>query len=197
MERAFTEYNGPPTRSPQRTMLSRCWLIGWTLPLATIACGAGTVAPTGHRAPTAVALNRNDGTPTPATPVEAMPPMMEDESSDRTAAPLASSATAAAPPSSTAFARRCGWVDNPTPQNWWITDRDGEWEIGAQGGRQANGDLPDFDGSEWVRTNGYHGYGCACLEVRVDVPSRAILEIRSATVIPLARCRADRALPRR
>jgi len=23
--------------------------------------------------------------------------------------------------------KRCGYLDNPTPANWWLTDRDGEW----------------------------------------------------------------------
>ena len=22
---------------------------------------------------------------------------------------------------------RCGWLVNPTPGNWWLTDRDGTW----------------------------------------------------------------------
>ncbi|HYG29015.1 MAG TPA: DUF4087 domain-containing protein, partial [Allosphingosinicella sp.] len=50
---------------------------------------------------------------------------------------LAAAALAAAPQSPTQ--RRCGWLDNPTPANWWLTDRDGEWLIGAQGGYQAPG----------------------------------------------------------
>jgi hypothetical protein len=28
---------------------------------------------------------------------------------------------------------RCGWLQNPTPANWWLTDRDGTWTISAQG----------------------------------------------------------------
>ena len=35
--------------------------------------------------------------------------------------------------------RRCGWLQNPTPANYWLIDRDGEWTIGAQGGYQAPG----------------------------------------------------------
>ena len=27
-----------------------------------------------------------------------------------------------------------GWLQNPTPGNWWLVDRDGEWTIGTQGG---------------------------------------------------------------
>jgi hypothetical protein len=30
--------------------------------------------------------------------------------------------------------RRCGWLENPTPANYCLTDRDGEWTIGVQGG---------------------------------------------------------------
>ena len=210
---AASEYDGALVRSPQRTMPSRRWMIGWALLFAAMGCGAGTVKPceksacaegtaaadasTGPDASAAVARDLREATTAMVTTDDAASSMPTRESSEKSAAPNASSAPAAAPRSSTAFARRCGWVDNPTPQNWWITDRDGEWEISAQGRRQADGDLPDFDGSEWVRTNGYHGYGCACLEVRIDLPSRAILEIRGATVLPLERCRADRALPRR
>ena len=25
--------------------------------------------------------------------------------------------------------RRCGWLSNPTPANYWLSDRDGEWTI--------------------------------------------------------------------
>lgn len=39
-----------------------------------------------------------------------------------------------AKPASDGFENRCGWVDNPTPANWWLTDRDGEWVIGVPGG---------------------------------------------------------------
>ncbi len=43
------------------------------------------------------------------------------------------------------YETRCGWVENPTPGNWSLMDHDGEWEIGIQGGRQAEGpDFPDF-----------------------------------------------------
>lgn len=40
--------------------------------------------------------------------------------------------------------RRCGWFENPTPVNATLTDRDGMWEIGTQGGYQAKGDWPGF-----------------------------------------------------
>ncbi len=94
--------------------------------------------------------------------------------------------------------RRCGWYENPTPGNHFLTDRDASWMMSAQGGFQARGmDLvPDFTTREWVRTNGYYGYGCACMTVVVDVRERNVLRITSVEQLPLSRCRQDRALPR-
>jgi hypothetical protein len=108
------------------------------------------------------------------------------------APPARSSAVAEA----AGFERRCGWVDNPTPANWWLVDRDATWVIGVQGGRQADGDLPDF-GNAWVETNGPHGYGCACMDVRVDRSTHGILVLRDVKVLPLARCKHDKTLPPR
>ena len=88
----------------------------------------------------------------------------------------------------------CGWFDNPTPANAWLTDRLGTWTIGVQGGRQVDGDWPDFAPAQWVRTNGDHGYGCACIEAMIDRASLQIIEINSAKPRPLAACRRDPAL---
>ena len=66
------------------------------------------------------------------------------------------------------FENRCGWFENPTPGNAWLTDKDGEWLIGAQGGYQAEGDWAEFSDDQWVKTNGYYGYGCTCMQVTVD-----------------------------
>ena len=52
--------------------------------------------------------------------------------------PLLLIALAAAAPQSRPETR-CGWLDNSTPANWLLTDRDGEWLIGSQGGYQAPG----------------------------------------------------------
>ncbi|MGE0180313.1 MAG: DUF4087 domain-containing protein [Sphingomonas sp.] len=95
--------------------------------------------------------------------------------------------------------RRCGWLDNPTPANWWFTDRDGEWEIGTQGGYQAPGmdEMPDMTTNGWVRTNRSYGYGCACMEVTTNRRQMRITRIQSARPVPLRQCRADRRLPRR
>jgi hypothetical protein len=93
---------------------------------------------------------------------------------------------------------RCGWLQNPTPANWWLIDRDGEWLIGAQGGYQAPGmdEMPDMSRRGWVETNGPHGFGCACLTVTTDRRSRRVTRIYSARPLPLRQCRADPRLPR-
>ena len=94
--------------------------------------------------------------------------------------------------------QRCGWLHNPTPGNFWLVDRQGEWLIGAQGGYQAPGldNTPDFTAGGWVRTNGNYGYGCACMQVATNSRTRRITRIDSARSVPLAQCRADRNLPR-
>lgn len=95
------------------------------------------------------------------------------------------------------FETRCGWFSNPTPGNVWLNDRDGEWIIGIQGGYQTEGDWPwpEFKKGQWVRTNaGSYGYGCACLQVRVDKETHRVLEIKGARPRALAACRKEPAL---
>ncbi len=89
----------------------------------------------------------------------------------------------------------CGWIENPTPANWWLTDRWGEWIISTQGGHQAEGDLPEFSARAWVATqpNG-HGYGCGCLDAVVNTTNKEIVQIHSARVLSLSACRRDPAL---
>lgn len=94
---------------------------------------------------------------------------------------------------------RCGWLSNPTPSNLSLYDREDEWIIGVQGGYQVEGDWewPDFKPGQWVVTNGSsYGYGCACMQVRVNRENNRVLEIKSATARPLSACRRDRALKR-
>ena len=106
-------------------------------------------------------------------------------------------ATPAALAASSGPELRCGWFDNPTPGNAWLSDRQAEWVVGIQGGHQADGDWPDFPDAQWVPTNGHYGYGCACLRVLVDARKHEIERILGATVRPLKACEQDRALPRR
>jgi Protein of unknown function (DUF4087) len=135
--------------------------------------------------------------PPPASAPAAPSPLPARARPSASAAPPASPAPPARPSAvaeGAGFERRCGWVDNPTPANWWLVDRAATWEIGVQGGYQAEGDLPDF-GNAWVETNGPHGYGCACMDVRVDRSAHRILVLRDVKVLPLARCEHDKSLP--
>ena len=94
------------------------------------------------------------------------------------------------------FETRCGWFVNPTPANIWLYDKDGEWTIGVQGGYQIEGERawPTFKARQWVKTNGNYGYGCACMEVRVNKETKEVVEIKSARARSLAACRRDRSL---
>lgn len=111
--------------------------------------------------------------------------------------PLLFVALAAAAPQSRPETR-CGWLQNPTPANYWLIDRDGEWTIMAQGGYQAEGwdAMPDMSARGWVAVNGHYGYGCACLTVTTDRQSHRVTRIHSARPVPLRQCRADPRLPR-
>ena len=90
--------------------------------------------------------------------------------------------------------KRCGWFHNPTPANAWLMDRDGEWMIGVQGGHQAKGDWPDFSDEQWVKRNGNYGYGCTCLDVKVNRDKKFVLEILSTKAQDLSVCENDKAL---
>lgn len=93
---------------------------------------------------------------------------------------------------------RCGWLYNPTPANWYLIDKDGSWTISLQGGYQARGmdNLPTYNEKEYVKTNGYYGYGCACMDVVTDKARLRISEIRGGESLPLSTCREDPNLPK-
>jgi hypothetical protein len=94
---------------------------------------------------------------------------------------------------------RCGWLSNPTPANISLYDRDAEWTISVQGGYQVEGDWdwPDFKPGQWVVTNASsYGYGCACMQLRVNKETERVLEIKSSTARPLSACRRDSSLKR-
>lgn len=93
---------------------------------------------------------------------------------------------------------RCGWLQNPSPANQWINDKDGTWDISMQGGFISDGieNLKDFPDNEFVRTNGNYGYGCACVKVDVDPAKKKVIKIYSAKTLPLARCQSDPTLRR-
>ncbi len=93
---------------------------------------------------------------------------------------------------------RCGWLQNPTPANWYLRDKDGSWTISTQGGAQARGmdNLPPFKDDEYVKTNGNYGYGCACLDVATSNNLRRIITIQGGEQLPLSTCREDPNLPK-
>jgi Protein of unknown function (DUF4087) len=94
---------------------------------------------------------------------------------------------------------RCGWLDNPTPGNWWLTDADARWTLGVQGGYQAPGmeNIPDMSRGQYVETNGSYGYACACMEVSIDAEKNRISRIYSVEQLNLKQCRQDPNLPQR
>jgi hypothetical protein len=93
---------------------------------------------------------------------------------------------------------RCGWLQNPTPGNYWLRDSETEWIASAQGGYQANGmdNIPDLSVREYVRTNGYYGYACVCMTVSVDRANKRITSIETVSQKRLDDCRRDPKLPR-
>jgi Protein of unknown function (DUF4087) len=100
--------------------------------------------------------------------------------------------------SATAYAeKRCGWIVNPTPGNWWLNDKDGQWNIMAQGGFQAKGmnRIPDLTGKQWVATNGpSYGYGCGCVTGTTNASDASNLKFVKITAFKqrsLASCKAD------
>ena len=130
------------------------------------------------------------------TEVRAVPPRTSGQiQSDIIAAEGAPASTSAATPISE---RRCGWLTNPTPGNWWLFDGHGEWILATQGGDQVPGfdDIPDMSTAGWVETNGHYGYGCACMTLSYDPATHRVTGIAGAKPKPLKQCRADRSLPR-
>jgi hypothetical protein len=49
---------------------------------------------------------------------------------------------------------------------------------------------------EYVKTNGYYGYGCACMDVVTDSNRLRISEIRGGESLPLSTCREDPNVPK-
>jgi hypothetical protein len=93
--------------------------------------------------------------------------------------------------------RRCGWLSNPTPGNWWLTDSENQWILGTQGADQAPGmdEMPDMSTAGWVETNGHYGYGCACMTIASDSEGK-VTRMADASPKPLKQCRADKTLPK-
>ena len=92
---------------------------------------------------------------------------------------------------------RCGWLANPTPGNWWLTDKDATWVLAAQGGAEATGmdKLPDFNPKQYVKSNGNYGYGCACVKLTTDPATKTVKSVTGGKTLPLVTCRKDKSLP--
>ncbi|HWU63897.1 MAG TPA: DUF4087 domain-containing protein [Ensifer sp.] len=93
---------------------------------------------------------------------------------------------------------RCGWVSNPTPGNWYLSDSDGDWTLATQGGdEEAMGMdvIGDISAGDYQATNGNYGYACGCMKVRDDPATMRILEVFSFRQSRLAKCVNDPNLP--
>jgi hypothetical protein len=111
---------------------------------------------------------------------------------------LAMTAALTIPSATKAAENRCGWLVNPTPGNYWLTDRDGTWTLATQGIESSDEvmlNLPDFDEDEYVASNGNYGYGCACISVDVDKADGRVIRTYGGKILPLSRCEADSTLP--
>ena len=94
--------------------------------------------------------------------------------------------------------KRCGWVYNPTPGNYWLEDADSTWVLSAQGGNEIKGmdNLKSPESAEslnFVRTNINYGYYCACLELKVieEDGKKKASELFSSNILPLKTCLED------
>lgn len=101
-----------------------------------------------------------------------------------------------APPLSALSAeKRCGWLENPTPGNLWLIDRDSDWTLAIQGRGFVNEDamenLPAINQNEFVRTNGHYGFSCVCLDVETDAKRSEITNVYGGKQLLLKRCLED------
>ncbi|WP_416422700.1 DUF4087 domain-containing protein [Pseudomonas sp. App30] len=90
--------------------------------------------------------------------------------------------------------RLCGWYENPTPRVINLIDHEGSWKVATADGYSAPGQKPIFRASQWIRTNGDYGYGCACLSGDIDEQTHTVNAIATATARTLAACRSDASL---
>jgi hypothetical protein len=92
--------------------------------------------------------------------------------------------------------RRCGWLENPTPGNWWLKDAQDLWIISTQGREPPPGadKLPIPPPGQFVATNGGYGHFCACIDGEFDAAAN-VTSIRFAAAQPLSVCQSDPKLP--
>lgn len=116
--------------------------------------------------------------------------------------PLIAFSLMSAPGLAQAKENRCGWIQNPTPGNYWLDDRDGTWIILSQGSAEeplGMENFPDISTGDYVAANGNYGYTCGCIQAETEGdPSDMgrITAIYSVKLLPLNKCLADRDLPK-
>ena len=111
---------------------------------------------------------------------------------------LATTAVNAANSSTAHPVTRCGWIVNPTPGNWWLTDSKGDWVLATQGSdNEALGmeNIGDISAHDYKATNGNYGYACGCMKVEDDEAAKRITAIYSFKQLPLSKCLKDKNLP--
>ena len=50
---------------------------------------------------------------------------------------------------------------------------------------------------QWVKTNLDYGYGCVCMQMKVNTKTHEVLAVKHTRVQSLEKCRNDRALEKR
>ena len=94
---------------------------------------------------------------------------------------------------------RCGWLQNPTPGNWSLTDADATWILSTQADEPNESlEIPSLNEKKgwFVKTGGSSGYACVCLSVTVDKQNQRILTASKGKQLPLKKCTTDRSLPK-
>ena len=97
---------------------------------------------------------------------------------------------------------RCGWLDNPAPDQYQFIDKEATWTIMTRGGYQLPAssmkNLPQKQPNEFVRTNGTFGYSCSCMSVTTDARQKRILSIvYKGKQVLLKRCLEDKTIAER
>lgn len=97
---------------------------------------------------------------------------------------------------------RCGWLDNPEPGHFQLTDKEAVWTISKREAYRIPDaslkKLPARDENQFIRTNGSFGYSCSCLSVTTDTVSRRIKSINfKGKQVLLKRCLEDKTIAHR
>lgn len=98
--------------------------------------------------------------------------------------------------SAQAVETRCGWIDNPTPANWWLTDADGTWTISVQGGYSISDkswdNMTKAISGQFEAYNGKnYGRYCGCI-VGTFSTENDVLTVQSSSAKPLSACKNDK-----